>query len=55
MKKYEFWGIIILICIGMIVIGLVAASLFGSYDIKFTMDNNTLEAVKSIKWSALPK
>lgn len=54
MKKYEFWGIVILISIFMITISLMVIGLFGSYEISFTMDSNTLEAIKSINWSAIP-
>jgi hypothetical protein len=50
------WGVVILISILIICITLIILA-YHSYQINFsmTMDNNTLEAVKSINWSAIPK
>lgn len=52
--KQIWWGIVIIsiICIICSTIIYLQAN---SWVIRFEMDNNTLEAVKSINWSAIPK
>ena len=53
-NKYQFWTtIIIIICITLVVITCII--IYHPYTIRFEMDNNSLEAIKSINWSALPK
>lgn len=46
--------------IGLIIITLILCITFiiivyHPYAIRFEMDNNTLEAIKSINWSAIPR
>jgi hypothetical protein len=41
--------IVLLICVTIVI------CITNTYTIRLEMDNNTLEAVKSINWSALPK
>jgi hypothetical protein len=53
-KDYNWLLICILIAI--VLIGIFSFIIANStYTIAFQMDDNTLEAVKSINWSALPK
>lgn len=56
MNKYDAWSwIVFLICITILICVGFITSTDWHYTIKFEMDNNTLEAIKSINWSALPR
>ncbi len=51
-KKHLYWAIG-LVLITIILCGTLIWINFHSWTLRFEMDNNTLEAVKSINWSAL--
>ena len=53
-KNNNFWFImiiIILMFLGICVLALLTHN--WSYTIRFEMDNNTLEAIKSLNWTAI--
>lgn len=54
MDKHIIW-IIGLIIMFSIICGTLIYLNAHPYSIKFEMDNNTLEAIKSVNWSAIPK
>lgn len=53
-RKHLYW-IIGLILITIIFCGTLIWINYNSWTLKFEMDNNTLEAIKSINWSAISK
>jgi hypothetical protein len=56
MNKYGFWFLIcMIICFTLAFCVILIVNNDWHYTLRFQMDNNTLEAVKSINWSALPK
>ena len=57
MNYYEVWKITmwVITLIILLTIVLLITTNDWHYTLKFEMDNNTLEAVKSINWSAFPK
>lgn len=56
MNKYDFWFFtIMVIMVFLFFIVILIVNNDWSYTLKIQMDNNTLEAVKSINWSAIPK
>ncbi len=52
MDKHKLW-VIGLIIIVLIICGTAIWLLYNSWTISFEMDDNTLEAIKSINWSEL--
>lgn len=54
-QEQEFWRFMkwALICTTLFIIALMIINHDWSYTIKFQMDNNTLEAIKSIDWKSL--
>lgn len=44
-----------LIVITILICGTILTLQHNSWIVRFEMDNNTLEAIKSINWSAIPK
>lgn len=56
MNKQDVWFFIAMIISSTIIFSIIIiATTEWTYTIKFEMDNNTLEAFKSINWSAIPK
>jgi len=54
LKKHKLWaGVIFFIVFCIVIVVLYSAS--QPFIIRFEMDNNTLEAIKHINYSALPK
>jgi len=53
-KKHSYW-IIGLVLITLILCGTLLWINFYSWIIRFEMDNNTLEAIKSIDWETISK
>lgn len=53
LEKYQFWGIVIIVVVAMICITAEVIGILGHWTIRFEMDANTLEAIKSINWSAI--
>jgi len=53
-KDYQWLLVFILVITIIICMSAIVIS-NSTYHIDFSMDNNTLEAVKSINWSAIPK
>jgi len=51
---HDIWRMTLIVIICMICLTLVYLQNH-SWIIRFEMDNNTLEAIKSINWSAIPK
>lgn len=52
MDKHKLWVIGLVIMV-LIICGTVIWLNYNSWTIRFEMDNNTLEAIKSINWSEL--
>lgn len=53
-KKHLYW-VLGLVSITIILCGTLIWINYNSWTLAFEMDNNTLEAIKSINWSAIPK
>ena len=53
-KEHLYW-VIGLVLITIILCGTLIWINLNSWTLAFEMDNNTLEAIKSINWSATPK
>ncbi|KKN22726.1 hypothetical protein LCGC14_0912280 [marine sediment metagenome] len=53
-KKHLYW-VVGLIVITLILCGTLLWINYNSWTLGFEMDSNTLEAIKSINWSSLPK
>jgi len=51
---HDIWCMTLIVIICMICLTLIYLQNH-SWIIRFEMDNNTLEAIKSINWSAIPK
>lgn len=51
-EKHLFWGIILII--SLTIISFTILSIVNHpYEVKLSMDNNTLEAIKSVNWTNL--
>ena len=52
MNKHKVWAFIIITCV-FIICTTILIIVNTPYNIHFSMDNNTLEAIKSINWTAI--
>ncbi len=53
-KKHLYWTIALVLITFIFCVTLIWIN-FHSWTLRFEMDNNTLEAIKSINWSNIPK
>jgi hypothetical protein len=54
LSNQAMWRILIIVSLTIICITAIAIA-NSTYTINLNMDNNTLEAIKTINWSAIPK